>query len=110
MTVRELSENAKFKALTLPCPEREIHGVYVGDLLSWVMGRAKADNAWITIMSNVNVLAVATLADIACVILAEDVVPDPEVLTAALEKGINVLSTPLTAYEAAVVLSRQEKI
>ncbi len=110
MTVRELSENAKFKALTLPCPEREIHGVYVGDLLSWVMGRAKADNAWITIMSNVNVLAVATLADIACVILAEDVVPDPEVLTAALEKGINVLSTPLTAYEAAVVLSRQEEI
>lgn len=110
MTVRELSENAKFKALTLPCPEREIHGVYVGDLLSWVMGRAKADNAWITIMSNVNVLAVATLADTACVILAEDVVPDPEVLTAALEKGINVLSTPLTAYEAAVVLSRQEEI
>lgn len=110
MTVRELSENAKFKALTLPCPKREIHGVYVGDLLSWVMGRAKADNAWITIMSNVNVLAVATLADTACVILAEDVVPDPEVLTAALEKGINVLSTPLTAYEAAVVLSRQEEI
>lgn len=110
MTVRELSENAKFKALTLPCPEREIHGVYVGDLLSWVMGRAKADNAWITIMSNVNVLAVATLADTACVILAEDVVPDPEVLIAALEKGINVLSTPLTAYEAAVVLSRQEEI
>lgn len=108
MTVRELSENEKFKALTLPCPEREIHGVYVGDLLSWVMGRAKADNAWITIMSNVNILAVATLADTACVILAEDVVPEPEVLTAASEKEINVLSTPLTAYEAAVVLSRKE--
>lgn len=110
MTVRELLENAEFKALTLPCPEREIHGVYVGDLLSWVMGRAKADNAWITIMSNVNILAVATLADTACVILAEDVVPESEVLTAAREKEINVLSTPLTAYEAAVVLSRSEEI
>lgn len=65
MTVNELSAQAEFKALTMPDGEREITGVYIGDLLSWVMGRAKADCAWITIMSNINIVAVASLADTA---------------------------------------------
>ena len=56
MTVNELSAQAEFKALTMPDGEREITGVYIGDLLSWVMGRAKADCAWITIMSNINIV------------------------------------------------------
>ena len=34
--------------------EREIHGIYCCDLLSIVMGRAKADDAWITVMGNIN--------------------------------------------------------
>ena len=108
MTVGELLKTTELKALSLPCPNREIHGVYVGDLLSWVMGRAKADNAWITIMSNINTLAVATLTDTACVILAENVALEPEILKAAGEKEINILSTPLTAYQTAVMLSRIE--
>ena len=71
MTVTELSKVTGLTAITLPDPEREVKGAYVGDLLSWVMGRADEGNAWITIMSNSNVAAVATLADVSCVILAE---------------------------------------
>ena len=83
MTVNELSAQAEFKALTMPDGEREITGVYIGDLLSWVMGRAKADCAWITIMSNINIVAVASLADTACIILAESVeLPEDVVSTA----------------------------
>lgn len=105
MTVYELSQNGQFNALTMPEPEREISGAYVGDLLSWVMGRAQSDNIWITIMSNINVVAVASLSDVSCVLLAEGVTLDDEVLTTAKEKGINILSTPLAAYEAAVKIS-----
>ena len=105
MTVKELTELHGFTALSLPAPEREIEGVYVGDLLSWVMGRASACNAWITIMSNINILAVATLSDVACVILTEGVTLDDSVRATAEEKGINVLSSSLTSYEAAVKLS-----
>ena len=72
MRVEELLEHG-FEALSLPDGGREIDGVYIGDLLSWVMGRAQMDNAWITIMTNVNVIAVASLADTSCVILAEGV-------------------------------------
>ena len=73
MKVEELL-NHGFSEISLPEPDREIKGVYIGDLLSWVMGRATSGDAWVTIMSNINVIAVAQLTDVACVILAEGVV------------------------------------
>ena len=104
VTVKALEEHG-FAAVALPEPEREITGVYIGDLLSWVMGRAKSGDAWITIMSNINVLAVAALADTACVIAAEDVEITEDIAKAAAEKGINILSFPGSAYDAAVLLN-----
>lgn len=105
MTVNDLLSNENFTAITLPDGEREISDVYIGDLLSWVMGRAKPDDAWITIMSNVNILAVASLADTACIILAEGVTVDDEIKNTALQKDINIISTELSAFEAAVSIN-----
>ena len=105
MTVRELAERLDLTAAALPDGEREIAGVYIGDLLSWVMGRAGADEAWITIMSNRNIVAVATLADTACVLLAEGVTPDEGVAELARQKGVNLLTSPHSAYETALRLS-----
>ena len=105
MTVYDLSKSGQFNVLCMPEPEREINGVYIGDLLSWVMGKAQYDNVWITIMSNINVIAVASLSDVSCVLLAEDVTLDNEVLSTAKQKGINILSTPMSAYDAAIELS-----
>ena len=104
MTVKELIATCGFTAHALPEGDREISGVYIGDLLSWVMGRAGADQAWITIMSNRNVVAVATLADTACILLAEGVVPDEGVAQLAQEKGVNLLCSPYSAYETAMRL------
>ncbi len=108
MTVNALISSGVFNAISLPEPDREINGVYIGDLLSWVMGRAEADNAWITIMSNINVVAVASLSDVSCVILAEGVTLEADVINAANSKGINVISTEMSAYETAVFLSDSE--
>ena len=105
MKVKELLSLTELKSLILPDPDREIHGAYIGDLLSWVMGRADEDNAWITIMSNSNIVAVATLADVSCIILAEDVSPDTGVLETAEAKGVNILSSDKSAYEIARMLS-----
>jgi hypothetical protein len=104
MQVEELLEHG-FEALSLPDGGREIDGVYIGDLLSWVMGRAQMDNAWITIMNNVNVIAVATLADTSCVILAEDVEMPEELVETAREKGVNVLRSSQPIFETAVKLA-----
>lgn len=105
MTVKELSEQIECRVISMPDGEREITGAYIGDLLSWVMGRAKADCAWITIMSNVNTVAVATLADVSCIILAEGVTLEGDVAAVAAQKGVNVISTEMAAYEIAVRLS-----
>lgn len=99
MTVKALANEIQLTEICIPSPEREVRGVYIGDLLSWVMGKAAADNAWITIMSNINTVAVATLADVSCIILAEGVVPEKETVMAAESKGINILSSHMTAYE-----------
>ena len=104
MTVQQLVETTDLTAAALPEGEREITGVYIGDLLSWVMGRAGSGEAWITIMSNQNIVAVATLADTACILLAEDVQPDEGVTALAREKGINLLCSPHSAYETALLL------
>ncbi len=106
MTANELAALSGFNAVSLPDGEREIKGVYIGDLLSWVMGRAKADDAWITIMSNINIVAVASLADVSCIILAEGVELERSVSQTAALKGINVISTKLPAYETAMLLGK----
>ena len=105
MLVKELLAHG-FEALSLPDGEREIVGVYIGDLLSWVMGRAQMDNAWITIMTNVNTIAVASLADTSCVILAEGVEMEDDLVETARTKEVNIRRSSLPIYETAVQLSK----
>ena len=102
MTVGELAKQPDFAAVNLPCADREILGGYAGDLLSWVMGRASEGDAWVTIMSSVNIVAVSTLADPACIVLSEGVQPDEETLVRAKQQGINILSTTLDTFDACV--------
>lgn len=105
MTVKEFAEALGFEVISMPSPERMVEGAYVGDLLSWVMGKAESGNVWITIMSNINIVAVSTLADVSCIVLAEDVSPDKDALETALTKGVNILKSPLSSYEIAVKVS-----
>ncbi len=91
MTVKELTEALALEVLTMPEPDRDITGGYAGDLLSWVMGRAQSGDAWVTIMSNMNVVAVASLADTACVVIAEAAEVEAEIIARAESQGINLL-------------------
>ena len=106
MNVSKLAEKCGFIPVCLPDPEREVSGCYIGDLLSWVMGRAQSCNAWITIMSNVNIAAVASLTDVGVIILAEGVTLDESVVSVAEKKGINIVSSTLPAYETAIKLNK----
>lgn len=98
MTVQEMAERLNLTTVCLAEPDREIEGGYIGDLLSWVMGNAQSGDVWITIMSNNNVVAVAVLVDVACVILSEGVTLDPGVLELAEKKGINIFSTAESSF------------
>lgn len=107
MKISEVCEKLGLKILVEGDSDREVTGGYCGDLLSWVMGRAKADDAWITIMSNINIIAVASLADVSCIILSEGVTVDDDIIATAQQKEINILSSALPSYETAVKVSEQ---
>lgn len=98
MTVREVQNALSLTPFLLPDPEAVVTGGYAGDLLSWVMGRAQAGDAWLTIMSSLNVCAVAVLTDAACVILTEGVQPDADLLSRAELQGINLLGSSESTF------------
>lgn len=99
MTVQELVNALSLKVFYMEEADREIDGVYCGDLLSWVMGKCPADAAWVTIMSNQNVAAVAVLCDTACTILSENVQPDAELLERAEKQGVTLLGSDMDEYQ-----------
>lgn len=91
----------------MPDGDREVSGGYAGDLLSWVMGRASSGDAWITIMSNLNIIAVASLADPSCIILSEGVALDEAVRERAESQGVNVLSSELDTFALCALIAKE---
>lgn len=106
MTIQQLTDALELRVFHLADPEREVTAGYCGDLLSWVMGKAPMDGAWLTIMSNVNVAAVAALTDVSCVVLTEGVEPDEPLLQRAQGQGINLLGTGQSSFDCAAALAR----
>ena len=107
MTVKELSEKLGCEVICMPDGDREITGGYAGDLLSWVIGRAASGNVWVTIMSNINIVAVASLSDIACILLSENVAPDDNsIIERATLQGINILKTGMDTFSACSEISK----
>ena len=102
MTIDQLIKETGWKMITAASEgSREIHGAYCGDLLSWVMGRGQPDQAWITVQSHINVIAVASLREFACVILADGALCPPEVIEKAEAEGIPLIQSPVPSFETA---------
>ncbi len=80
---------------------REIVGGYVSDLLSDVMGNASEGDVWVTLQTHKNVMAVASLKDVAAVILVKGLNPDEDMLEQSHEEDIPVLGTELKTFELA---------
>ncbi len=103
MTVQELIDSGIFQCVNVgENTERDITTPFCCDLLSIAMGRAPAGCAWVTVMGNMNTLAVATLAEVGCVIMAEGTELDPIVLKKAKDQEITVLTTELPVFDAAL--------
>lgn len=106
MTVFEAVEKCGFEVLTNGNNlENQIEGCYIGDLLSWVMGNAEEKNAWLTIMSNINIVAVASLTGVSCIILCEGVSPDEGVVEKANSQNVVILKSEKSAYYTALELN-----
>lgn len=107
----KLETLAKELGLKLICGnlEHEYCGVYAGDLLSWVMSHVSRRNLWITIMSNINVIAIASLTEAAGVVLAEGTELSEDIKQIAAEKGVTILQSDMPTYELCVAIAEAEK-
>ncbi len=106
MTVSDYIKSQNLGVLVEGDLLREITGGYCGDLLSWVMSRAAAGDCWFTVMGNINCVAVAVLADAACIVLCENAVLDDDAKQRAELQGVTVLSSDKNAYELSVNLGK----
>ncbi len=72
---------------------REITGGYVSDLLSDVIGHAREGNLWITLQTHQNIIAVASLKDLAGIIIVRGSNPGEETIRKSNQENIPVLAT-----------------
>jgi len=100
MKVRDFAVQMGMRILTEDAGmDKDVSGIYTCDLLSWVMSHASSGDAWITVQSHINIVAVALLTGISCIILPEGVCADEATINKAKQEGIAILGTEMTAYE-----------
>ena len=104
MLAGELAQLLDMELLLPEMAGHEVHvqGCYIGDLLSNVMGRAMTGQLWFTVMTNINIMAVAQLLELSGIVLLEGNQPVEGVLERAVIENIPVFASGETAYEASV--------
>ena len=107
MTVKELCELIEAKDMTPEADKSaEVSCGYTCDLLSWVMAHGTAGMAWVTVQTHMNVIAVASLMEMAAVIIPEGIEMEGPTLEKAREEGIAVLQSDKTAVELCAMMAQ----
>jgi len=100
MTVKDLAGKLGLNVLTGDTGlANEVKGGYTSDLLSDVMGHSKEGQVWVTLQTHRNILGIATLKDLAAIILVKGFLPDEDTIAVAVEEGVPLLSTKEQAFE-----------
>ncbi len=99
MKLAELKELLNGEIVTDSFEIESINGVFVGDLLSVVMGKAQESCVWVTIQSHINIIAVASLVDMSVIIVCESYKVDEDAIKKANEEEIPIITTSLSEFE-----------
>lgn len=102
MKAKDLLEKLNLTDATKLSNENDVESVFTCDLLSLAMGRAPSGCAWLSVMGNINTLAVASLTDVGCVILCHGVKMDDETLKKAREESIPVFYSDEPIFDTAL--------
>jgi len=106
MNITAVKEKLDLNVFVMGNDKAEVLSCYAGDLLSVVMSHAKQGALWLTVMTNVNVAAIAKLIDMSAVLLCEGSKPDEHLLAKAKQQGVTLLGTGQAVFETAVALSK----
>lgn len=106
MQIKDMAEKLNWKLLAGKAgEENEVEGCYLGDLLSWVMGRAQSGDVWVTVMGNVNAIAVAVLTDVSAIVLADSAALDEDAKMRAEAQGVPVYLSTDSIYVNSVKIT-----
>jgi predicted transcriptional regulator len=99
MKIKDIVEELELKVLTgADKLDAEVTGAYTSDLLSDVMGNARKGEVWITMQTHSNIVAVASLKELAAIIIVNGGKPDENTIKKAGSEGIAVLSTEKRSF------------
>lgn len=102
MKVKDIVDALNLKVLSgAEGLDREVEGCYVSDLLSDVMGNADMGSIWVTLQTHKNVMAIASLKELAAVILVKGQSASEDTLSQSNEEGIPFLSTEEETFDTA---------
>jgi predicted transcriptional regulator len=102
LTVLQVAEALNLKVFSGESGlQREVDGGYVSDLLSDVMGHADAGSIWITLQNHKNVMAIASLKELAAIILVKGIEPNADTASQSAEEQIPILGTEFETFEIA---------
>ena len=100
MILREIIEKLELTVVAeTGALDETVSGGYVSDLLSHVMGQAKAGQIWVTMQGHQNIVAVATLVGLGAVIVAGGVEPEEQTIAKAKDQGVALCKTKQSVYE-----------
>ncbi len=103
MKMTEIADKLKLIPLTVneDVDTHDIQSAYQSDLLSCVICAAGDKSIWVTLINNINIVAVAKLLDIPVIIITEGALPDEATIDRARLEGISVYSSPKGNYQIA---------
>jgi hypothetical protein len=81
--------------------DREVTGGYASDLLSDVLAHGEEGNLWITLQIHQNIVAVASMKDLAGIVLVNGREPERETIEKAEAENIAIMVTDLPTFELA---------
>lgn len=110
MNINDILTSSAFTLInSVTTDDSPVTGVFASDLLSHVMGNADEGNILITVLSNINVLGVASLLDLSGVVLAHNAAVEEDVISKANELGIPMIRTALSTAQAVLSLHQLDQ-
>lgn len=106
MKVSEIAKSLNLKVLCGKGMDKEVSGGYSSDLLSWVMSHACKGNVWITVQIHPNIIAVAVLLELSCIIIPEGIEVQKDTLDKAEQESMPVLQSDMSGYALCSMLNK----
>lgn len=107
LTVSQIVEKMQLKTMSSIYEDKAVETGYCCDMLSWVISHLTSNACWFTILSSMNVIAVASLSDCPIVVITEssgDI--DQDVIQRAITEQICLCTTEMDSFHAAKDLAR----